>query len=537
MARRRTCSVFLSLLAVFLLGTVVVLSTVSFYLSIDPKAYITEHEVNQQLNASDSRQERIPRILHQTWRTDTLPDRWQPVSQHCRDLMPDYEYKLWTDDSSREFIATNYAWFLPTFDAYTYPIQRADAIRYFILYHHGGIYLDLDVGCIKRLDPLLVHPVILPRTIPVGVSNDLMFAEKHHPFMEQTIHNLINFDHTYVLNYPTVMFSTGPMFLSAQYGLYTSAHPGPPGTPGEVRILPKSLYGKNAKPGEAPNSFFEHFYGSSWHADDAAFITFLGKWGRILMWVGAVVVVIGSVRAMLLKRSGSHPHGWRRRFAFVVPYPVVPPRNHRRGSGFHLDLTGFPPSSSTSAGTTPTSSEPATPTGDPTRIPLMPVAFEVRPPSPSAASTASNGETSSPTAPPATLAENATLAVRRAGAWAWDFMGGAESSSSSRARRSRNRSRRNRGVMYFLPAIFTPAPASVDPLEEAELQLEETALASPTTTSHSPRRSDDKGSGSWQRASFSSTAPAPPPYESQHTPREFDGLLEEWNASSSARPR
>lgn len=89
MARRRTCSVFLTLLALFLLGTLVVLSTVSFYLSIDPKAYITDNEVNQNNNASDSRQERIPRILHQTWRTDTLPERWQQVSQHCRDLMPD----------------------------------------------------------------------------------------------------------------------------------------------------------------------------------------------------------------------------------------------------------------------------------------------------------------------------------------------------------------------------------------------------------------------------------------------------------------
>ena len=32
--------------------------------------------------------------------------------------------------------------------------------------------------------------------------------------MEQTIHNLINFDHTYVLNYPTVMFSTQITFAT-----------------------------------------------------------------------------------------------------------------------------------------------------------------------------------------------------------------------------------------------------------------------------------------------------------------------------------
>lgn len=37
-----------------------------------------------------------------------------------------------------------YPWFLDTFDGYPFPIQRADAIRYFVLAHYGGVYLDLD---------------------------------------------------------------------------------------------------------------------------------------------------------------------------------------------------------------------------------------------------------------------------------------------------------------------------------------------------------------------------------------------------------
>jgi mannosyltransferase OCH1-like enzyme len=204
------------------------------------------------------------------------------------------EYMLWTDASSRDFIAKEYPWFLETFDGYPYAIQRADAIRYFVLHHYGGVYLDLDIGCLRRVDPLLVYPIILPRTIPVGVSNDLMFAEKGHPFMTQTIHNLVMFDNNWLINYPTVMFSTGPMFLSAQFGLYTASHPGTPDEPaGEVRILPKSLYGKNVKPEDAPHSFFEHFYGSSWHSDDAAFIGFLGQWGKVLMWLALAVLVCG----------------------------------------------------------------------------------------------------------------------------------------------------------------------------------------------------------------------------------------------------
>jgi hypothetical protein len=57
-------------------------------------------------------------------------------------------------------------------------------------------------------------------------------------------------------------------------------------------VLPKSLYGKNADPALVPHSFFSHFYGSSWHADDAGFISFLGKSGITVMWIAAVVVAI-----------------------------------------------------------------------------------------------------------------------------------------------------------------------------------------------------------------------------------------------------
>ena len=35
--------------------------------------------------------------------------------------------------------------FLAPYRSYPYDIQRADAIRYFILFEFGGLYLDLDI--------------------------------------------------------------------------------------------------------------------------------------------------------------------------------------------------------------------------------------------------------------------------------------------------------------------------------------------------------------------------------------------------------
>lgn len=119
----------------------------------------------------DDRPHLIPKIIHQTYVNDTVPEKWREAQKSCVDLHEDYEYKvslqvqdersgsamkeltfggnpqLWTDAKSRELIATEYPWFLATFDHYTQPIQRADAIRYFVLAHFGGIYIDLDDVC------------------------------------------------------------------------------------------------------------------------------------------------------------------------------------------------------------------------------------------------------------------------------------------------------------------------------------------------------------------------------------------------------
>ncbi|KAL5508047.1 hypothetical protein ACEPAH_5665 [Sanghuangporus vaninii] len=459
--------------------TVIVLSSVSIYLAIDYDAYLTEEEVGPVdedafWNATTAgKEERIPRIIHQTWKSETLPDRWIDISQQCKDMMPDYEYMLWTDAASRDFIAREYPWFLDTFDAYTYPIQRADAIRYFVLHHYGGVYLDLDVGCRRRLDRLLVYPVVLPKTVPVGVSNDLMFAEKNHPFMAQTIHNLVTFDHDWVLNYPTVMFSTGPMFLSAQYGIWTSSHfPTPDAPSGEVRILPKPLYGKNAKIEDVPNSFFLHYYGSSWHADDAAFIGFLGKWGKGLMWIGFIFVIGGMLHLYWRRRKSKRSEG----------YQILLPRAHQRNGRWTVDLGLFTLTSRGWSNATPVSSCPPTPSADEDSMPMLPLSFAVRPPSPSASEASIERRT------------GIIGVLTRYRVWIMTTISGGY--DRPRGRIGGAPTRRgwpNRGYLFFLPAIFTPNTVPVSEQGSRRSSNARSMSASASHIRHAPHVSEKNG--------------------------------------------
>ena len=95
MSRRRTLYIALVFLALVLVGTVFVLSSVSYYLAINPAAYLSELDVpildnSTRWNASQhGMAERIPRVLHQTWKSETIPSKWKKISEACRSMMPD----------------------------------------------------------------------------------------------------------------------------------------------------------------------------------------------------------------------------------------------------------------------------------------------------------------------------------------------------------------------------------------------------------------------------------------------------------------
>lgn len=264
--------------------------------------------------------------------------------------------------------------------------------------------------------------------------------------MAQTIRNLIAFDHSWILNYPTVMFSTGPMFLSAQYGLWTSSHPATPDMPGgEVRILPKPLYGKNAKPEEAPHSFFSHFYGSSWHADDAAFFGFLGAWGKGVMWIGLLVLVLGLVRMALL------PSAKQRNLRRIGGYEVMMPRWIQLNGRWHLDLGWFtvPASGITTQPTSPISLPSDDPSDD-DEMPLLPLSISR--PSSTAPSESSSSFMNGVSTSHAHANRPMFDVVRRhviSSIWG--------SQESQEVPMTPRRPRPRRGVLFFLPAIFTPA--------------------------------------------------------------------------------
>ena len=113
----------------------------------------------------------IPKIIHQIWLgTLPIPSSYLKCMETIKEKHPTWEYKLWTDDNlPTDFILkesfegnnlvaddmgnpndpcsigrlkNNYA-------------RKADVLRLSLLWHFGGVYMDVDMEALKPIDDLL----------------------------------------------------------------------------------------------------------------------------------------------------------------------------------------------------------------------------------------------------------------------------------------------------------------------------------------------------------------------------------------------
>lgn len=142
-----------------------------------------------------------------------------------------------------------------------------------------------------------------------------------HPFFLLVIESLQAYNKNWQLPYITVMYSTGPLFLSVVWKKFMASgkNIGDGFGGGRVRVLMQDEYNRY------PWSFFSHHQGSSWHGKDARFIFWLGAhWmmitaagfvvagvlGAGLWWVYGRMLVLGQRRGERRGGGGGGGRGW-----------------------------------------------------------------------------------------------------------------------------------------------------------------------------------------------------------------------------------
>ncbi len=232
----------------------------------------------------------IPKILHQTYISeDTIPEHWASSHEACLRLVEENEgwsYRFWSDQDNRALVEEHYPWFLEQYDAYPKPIQRADAVRPFILHKYGGIYLDLDLepkdSLVQLHDMYKHHDVAISQNRPgngVGsqnLTNAFMMSQPGAKFWEYVWRMLQDpacvrpwkgfLMNTF--NYYDVIMRTGPGTVCDAAYLYEKDGYEMARIPGE---LTQPGYLGNPLPYQTPESALIVLRGSSWHEGDAHF--------------------------------------------------------------------------------------------------------------------------------------------------------------------------------------------------------------------------------------------------------------------------
>jgi mannosyltransferase OCH1-like enzyme len=256
---------------------------------------VNEMDVARLANATWARR-RIPRLIHQTWRTHDVPLKWN-VSYHSviGQNADEFKHYLWTDEEMRVFVQEHEPEFYKsTYGTYKYDIQRADSFRNVVLYHLGGIYIDLDNGCkhpfkdllttLEALDPEAPHLVAYPDDGEFGFLFDFTVSTAGHPLHKQLISRLHLFNYNFLFHYLTVYLASGPLYAIIQERLFNSSEQQ------VVRILTAAV----------ENIFIWRIQSRTWHSLDDKILIYIYENGYRIYHQPKICVIVLTILLILM---------------------------------------------------------------------------------------------------------------------------------------------------------------------------------------------------------------------------------------------
>ena len=224
----------------------------------------------------------FPRIIHQTYKTEKLPDIWKDTPASWKAVNPTFEYKFWTDTDIDDFVKTNFPDYVDMMNNFKYKIQKIDTIRYMWLYKFGGIYVDMDIQSILPIEKLLSffegtydYDILLAKTLnsvdKVVLTNSFMVSKPNNNFWIDVLNNIKknNVPWWCIGKHLEVMYSTGPCMITKMYN----------DTNYKIGIIPSEFLLScdvcSPKPCISGESFVKVIEGNSWHQYDSTFFNIL----------------------------------------------------------------------------------------------------------------------------------------------------------------------------------------------------------------------------------------------------------------------
>ena len=187
----------------------------------------------------------IPNIIHQIWFQGKrhIPQHLLYFHQSWKDMNTEYTFIVWDRPKIERLvrklsIETENKWLYDLYHSYPKLIQKINIAKYVILYYHGGIYVDMDVQCLKplsklealhsnpdlvlstlvehRIQKILLSSVKHPTEGPI-INNGIIMACPKHPVLFQALIEAKTNPYTnmkWVSSMLYVFYTTGPLCLA-----------------------------------------------------------------------------------------------------------------------------------------------------------------------------------------------------------------------------------------------------------------------------------------------------------------------------------
>lgn len=97
----------------------------------------------------------IPKQIFRTWEDDSWKTKCRKAYDHTAKIVPDWPQKVYTSEQRRQFVHKVYADYPDIIDAYelcNYGVMECDMWRHLVIYHYGGLYLDMKSGVLDPID-------------------------------------------------------------------------------------------------------------------------------------------------------------------------------------------------------------------------------------------------------------------------------------------------------------------------------------------------------------------------------------------------
>lgn len=113
----------------------------------------------------------IPKVIHYCWfGRNPLPPFAVKCIESWKKFLPGYEIKEWNEDN---FDVNIIPYTQEAYEARKYAFV-SDYARFYILYHHGGIYFDTDVEVIKSIDDIIERGAFMGCNPGLGLYAEIL---------------------------------------------------------------------------------------------------------------------------------------------------------------------------------------------------------------------------------------------------------------------------------------------------------------------------------------------------------------------------